>query len=144
MFKQPLHLVSRKNKVYGKKHSPTQPLTKITPYTLKRIAFTTSRASEMKTRVKEALSINLYSEKYIRILQMLETQLKENRKGNPLFYHSLLCFFSMIPPCSHDSHHLPVLHTFRHDHMILLYLYTSLLPIISWSLNRLPSTPNMV
>jgi len=42
--------------VYDRKHSPTQPLTKITPYTLKRIAFTTSRASEMKTRAKEALS----------------------------------------------------------------------------------------
>jgi len=61
--------------------TPTQPLTKITPYTLKRIAFTTSRASEMKTRAKEALSINLHSEKYIRILQMLETQLKRNKKG---------------------------------------------------------------
>jgi len=31
---------------------------------------------------------------YIRILQMLETQLKENRKGNPLFYYSLLCYES--------------------------------------------------
>jgi len=49
------------------------------------IAFTTSRASEMKTRAKEALSINLYSEKYIRMLQMLETQLKMNRKGNFFF-----------------------------------------------------------
>jgi len=51
-------------------------------YTLKRIAFTTSRASEMKTRAKEPLSINLHSEKYkyIRILQMLETQLKEIEK----------------------------------------------------------------
>ena len=38
-----------------------------------------SRASEMKTRAKEALSINLHSEKYIRIIQMLETQLKRNR-----------------------------------------------------------------
>ena len=46
----------------------TQPLTKITPYILKRIAFTTSRASEMKARAKEALPINLHSEKYIRIL----------------------------------------------------------------------------
>jgi len=36
------------------KYSPTQPLTKITPYTLKRIAFTTSRASEMKARAKKA------------------------------------------------------------------------------------------
>jgi len=52
------------------KQSPTQPLTKIIPYILKRIAFTTSRASEMKTRAKEALSINLYSEKYIRIVQI--------------------------------------------------------------------------
>jgi len=39
------------------KQSPTQLLTKITPYTLKRIAFTTSRASEIKTRAKKALSI---------------------------------------------------------------------------------------
>jgi len=35
-----------------REYSPTQPLTKITPYTLKRIAFTTSRASEMKARAK--------------------------------------------------------------------------------------------
>jgi len=56
---------------------------------LKRIAFTTSRASEMKARAQEALSINLHSEKYIRIVQMLEIQLKRNRKGNSLFYHSL-------------------------------------------------------
>jgi len=34
--------------------TPTQPLTKITPYTLKRISFTISKASEMKTRAKEA------------------------------------------------------------------------------------------
>jgi len=61
-------------RVYSRKLSPTQPPTKITPYILKRIAFTTSRASEMKTKAKEALSINLHSEKYIRILQMLETQ----------------------------------------------------------------------
>jgi len=46
------------------------------PLILKRIAFTTSRAFEMKARAKEALSINLYSEKYIRILQILKTQLK--------------------------------------------------------------------
>ena len=90
--------------------TPTQPLTKITPYTLKRIAFTTSRASEIKARAKETLSINLHSEKYIRILQMLETQLKRNRKGNSSFYHSPLCLSFIIPPCSHDSHHLPVLH----------------------------------
>jgi len=38
------------------KQSPTQPLTKITPHILKRIAFTTTRASEMKARAKEALS----------------------------------------------------------------------------------------
>jgi len=53
--KQPLHLDSRKNRVYDRKHLPTQPLTKITPYILKRIAFTTSRASEIKARAKEAL-----------------------------------------------------------------------------------------
>ena len=90
--------------------TPTQPLTKITPYTLKRIAFTTSRASEIKARAKEALLINFHSEKYIGILQMLETQLKRNRKGNSLFYHSLSHLSSMTLPYSHDSHHLPVLH----------------------------------
>jgi len=105
-----LHLVSRKNRVYGRKHSPTQSPTKITHYILKRIAFTTSRASEIKAKAMEALSINLHSKKYISILQMLETQLKRNRKGNPSFYHSLSYLFSMTPPCSHDSHHLSVLH----------------------------------
>ena len=109
----PLCLGSRKNRVYDRKHSPTQPLTKITSYTLKRITFTTSRASEIKVRAKEALPINLYSEKYIRILQMLETQLKRNRKGNSSFYHSPLCFSSITPPCGHDSCYLPVLHTSR-------------------------------
>jgi len=89
----------------------TQPLTKITPYTLKRIAFITSRASEMKARAKEAPPINLYSEKYIRVLQMLETQLKRNKKENSLFYHSFSHLLSMTPPCSHDSHHLSVLYT---------------------------------
>jgi len=109
--KQLLHLGSRKNKVYDRKHSPTQPLTKITPFTLKKIAFTTSRASEMKARAKEALPINLYSKKYIRILQMLETQLERNKKENSLFYYSPSCLSSMTPPCGYDSHHLPVLHT---------------------------------
>jgi len=84
----------------------------------------------MKARAKKALSINLYSEKYIRILQMLETQLKRNRKGNPSFYHSPSHLFSMTPPCSHDSHHLSVLYTSGHDYMILLHLYTLLLPIV--------------
>jgi len=74
---QLLCLGSRKNRVYNRKHLPTQPLTKVTPYTLKRIAFTISRASEIKARAKEALSINLHSEKYIIILEMLETQLKK-------------------------------------------------------------------
>jgi len=95
------------------KYSLTQPLTKITPYTLKRIAFTTSRASEVKARAKEALSINLHSEKYIRILQILETQLKRNRKGNSPFYYSPSRLSSMTLPYGYDSHHLPVLHTFR-------------------------------
>jgi len=95
------------------KHSPTQPLTKIIPYILKRIAFITSRASEMKARAKKALPINLHSEKYIRILQILETQLKRNRKENSPFYRSLSHLSSMTPPCGHDSHHLPVLHTFQ-------------------------------
>ena len=95
------------------KYSPTQPLTKITPFILKRIAFTTSRASEMKARAKEALPINLHSENYIRILQMLETQLKRNRKGNSPFYHSPLRLSSMTLPCSYDSRHLPVPHTSR-------------------------------
>ena len=78
----------------------------------------------MKARAKEALPINLHSEKYIRILQMLETQLKRNRKGNSLFYCSPLCLFSMTPLCSHDSHHLSVLYTSEHNHVILLHLYT--------------------
>jgi len=86
--------------------SPRSPL-----YTLKRIAFTTSRASEMKARAKEALPINLHSEKYIRILQMLETQLKRNRKGNSLFYHSPSRLSSMTLLCGYDSCHLPVLYT---------------------------------
>jgi len=67
----------------------------------------------MKVRAKEALSINLHSEKYIRILQMLETQLKRNRKENSPFYYSLSRLSSMTPPCSHDNRHLPVLHTSR-------------------------------
>jgi len=113
------------------KHLPTQPLTKIIPYILKRIAFTTSRASEMNARAKEALPINLHSEKYIKILQILETQLKRNKKGNSSFYYSPSCFSSMIPPCGHDSYYLPVLHSPGHDHVILLYLHTSLLPIVS-------------
>jgi len=92
------------------KQSLTQPLTKIIPYMLKRIAFTTSRASKLKVRAKEALFINLYSEKYIRILQMLETQLKGNRKGNPLFYHSLLYFSSMTLLCGHNRCYLSALY----------------------------------
>jgi len=84
----------------------------------------------MKARAKEAITINLYSEKYIRILQMLETQLKRNRKENSLFYYSPLHLSSTTPPCDHDSCHLPVPHTFRHDHVILLYLHTPLLPIV--------------
>jgi len=99
--------------VYDREYSPTQPLTKITPYTLKRIAFTTSRVSEMKARAKEAPPINLHSEKYIIILQMLKTQLKGNRKENSPFYHSPLRLSSMTLPYSYDSHHLSVLHTSR-------------------------------
>jgi len=76
-----------------------------------RIAFTTSRASEIKARAKKALSINLHSEKYIRILQMLETQLKRNKKGNSPFYYSPSRLSFMTLPCGHDSYHLPVLHT---------------------------------
>jgi len=89
----------------------------------------------MKARAKEALPINLHSEKYIRILQMLETQSKRNRKGNSSFYHSLLYLFSMILPCGHNSCHLPVLYISRHDHVILLYLYTPLLPVVSQTPN---------
>jgi len=77
------------------------------------MAFTTSRASEMKARAKKAPLINLHSEKYIRILQMLETQLKRNKKGKPPFYRSPSCLSSITPPYSHDSRHLPVLHTSR-------------------------------
>jgi len=84
----------------------------------------------MKARAKEAPFINLYSEKYIRILQILETQLKRNKKENSSFYYSPLHLFSMTPPYSHNSHHLPVLHTSGYDHVILLYLHTPLLPII--------------
>jgi len=65
----------------------------------------------MKARTKKAPSINLHSEKYIRILQILETKLKRNRKENPSFYYSPSRLSSMIPPCSHDSHHLFVLYT---------------------------------
>ena len=83
------------------------------PLTHSRIAFTTSRASEMKARAKEAPPINLHSENYIRILQMLETQLKRNRKGNSPFYHSPLHLSSMTLPCGYDSRRLPVLHTSR-------------------------------
>ena len=87
-------------------------LTKIISYTLKRVVFTTSKTSEMKARAKEAPPINLHSEKYIRILQMLETQLKKNKKkGNSLFYHSPSHLSSMTLPCGYDSCHLPVLHT---------------------------------
>jgi len=106
-----LRLGSEKNRVYDREYSPTQSLIKITSYTLKRIAFTTSRASEIKARAKKALPINLHSEKYIRILQMLETQLKRNRKGNSPFYYAPLRLSSMTLPCGYDSHHLPVLHT---------------------------------
>ena len=76
------------------KQSPTQLLTKITPYTLKRIAFTTSRASEMKARAKEALPINLYSEKYIKILQI--PGLNYKRKKKETLYPTLLPYIS--PP----------------------------------------------
>jgi len=106
------------------KQLPAQLLTKIIPYTLKRIVFTTSRASEIKARAKEAPLINLHSEKYIRILQILKTQLKRNRKGNSLFYYSLLHLFSMTG-ITFLSFILP-----RHDHVILLHLHTSFLPII--------------
>jgi len=48
----------------------------------------------MKVRAKKALPLNLHSEKYIRILQMLETQLKRNKKRKlsilPLSLASLL------------------------------------------------------
>jgi len=60
---------------------------------------------------RRLLFINLHSEKYIRILQMLETQLKRNRKGNSPFYHSPSRLSSMTLPCGYDSCHLPVLHT---------------------------------
>jgi len=76
-----------------------------------RSPLTHSRAFEMKARAKKTLPINLHSEKYIRILQMLEIQLKRNRKGNSLFYHSLSRLSSMTSPCSHDSCRLSVLHT---------------------------------
>ena len=90
---------------------PTQPLTKITSYTLKRIVFTTSRVSEMKARAKETLPINLYSEKYIKILQILGLNYKRKKKETP--HPTLLPFISVtnfIWPYLHqffdDSHGL--------------------------------------
>jgi len=90
---------------------------------LPRSPFTHSRESHLQSqellrwrqgpRAKKALSINLHSEKYIRILQMLETQLRRNRKENSPFYHSLSCLSSMTLPCGYDSRHLPVLRTSR-------------------------------
>jgi len=41
-----------------------------------------------------------------------------------------ITFLSSIPP--------------RYDYVILFYLYTSLLPIVSQTLNQLPVTPNIV
>ena len=98
----------------------------------------------MKTRAKEALSINLHSVKYIRILQMLETQLKRNKKGNSSLYYSSLHPFSMTPPYDHNSHHLPVLYTSRYDRVILLHLYTLSLSIVPQTPNQLSFTLNTV
>ena len=83
-----------------------------------RLPLTYSRESHLqpqellrwKKGPRRLLSINLHSEKYIRILQMLETQLKRNRKENPSFYHSLYCLFSMTLLCGHNSCHFPVLY----------------------------------
>jgi len=50
-------ILSHERVKYSRKHSLTQPLTKITPYTLKRITLTTLRASEIKARAKKALSV---------------------------------------------------------------------------------------
>ena len=81
----------------------------------------------------------------MRILQMLETQLKKEIEKETLYSTALphvsslwlhhaamtaITFLSSIPP--------------GHDHVILLHLYTSLLSIISQTLNQLPSTLNMV
>jgi len=94
LSKRLLLLIPRKSRGIESKTLPTQPLTKITPYTLKRIAFTTSRASEMKARAKEALPINLYSEKYIKILQI--PGLNYKRKKKETLYPTLLPYIS--PP----------------------------------------------
>ena len=75
---------------------------------------------------------------------MLETKLKRNRKGNPLFYHSPLHLFSITPPCSHDSYHLPVLHTSGHNYVILLHLHTPLLPVVLQTPNPKPQTGERV
>ena len=75
---------------------------------------------------------------------MLETQLKRNGKGNPLFYHSPLHLPSMTPLYGHDSYHLSVLYTSGHDHVMLLHLHTPLLLIVPQTPNWLPSTLNMV
>ena len=61
--------------IYQLNLSPRLPL-----YTLKRITFTTSRASEIKARAKKALPINLHSEKYIMILQTPGLNYKKKKK----------------------------------------------------------------
>ena len=75
---------------------------------------------------------------------MLETQLKRNRRRNPSFYHSLSYPFSRTPLCGHNSCHLPILYTSKHDHVILLYLHTLPLSIIPQTPNQLSSTLNIV
>jgi len=132
---QPLYLVSWKSRVYGRKHSPTQPLTKIIPYILKRIAFTTSRASGMKARAKEALPINLHSEKYIMILQTLGLNYKKKKKKTlhptnlPRVSPPWHCHMDMIDVTSLSSISI------RHIHVLpainLSYLLNQLLPILN-------------
>jgi len=84
-----------------------------------RLPLTNSRESHLQPQEllrwrqgpRRLFPLNLHSKKYIIILQMLETQLKRNRKGNSPFYHSPLCLSFMTLPCGYDSHYLPVLHT---------------------------------
>jgi len=144
LFKQPLHLASRKNRIYNRKHSLTQPLTKITSYILKRIAFTTSRASKIKTRAKEVLLSISTLRNILEYYKCWRLNWKEIEKEilhstifsciSPLWYCYVtmtdITFLSFISP--------------RHDHVILFYLYTLLLSIIPWSPNWLPFTLNMV
>ena len=141
---QPLRLVSWKSRVYDRKHLPTQPLTKITPYTLKRIAFTTSRASEIKARAKKALPINLHSEKYIMILQTPGLNYKKKKKKTlhptdlPRVFPPWYCHADMTDVISLFSISI------RHTHVILLCPYVPLSINLPYPSNWLLPVPNTI